>query len=315
MAAGCVYSNGTTSAAASDRKPSSQQAATSTDWKQRSYPLRLDRSEARKFLNFMEMLPTHKRVLILGSSPELRDGAFITDKRVYCIDDSLSRLESMRQNMKYGRYAVDEQLMECDITKMPEKENFDLILCDETLNRIPLHLWDSVMDQILDRLADSGYVVMKTLCCAPNGYFDEIECAEDIWTKWTESDLSGDAGYLMVHLMAYWSASREDEGESISWRKVMEQMDTTQRAMVGMDIECDSPFWCRTDEELRRMLEQKGFYLEDVHYGDDNADKFKFSPIYVLGKQSYRIGGDARKLVTGDDEMTMQNRLSNWGVW
>lgn len=268
----------------------------------------------------MEMLPTHKKVLILGSSPDLRDGAFITDKTVYCIDDSLSTLQSMQKHMKYGRYAVNEQLMECPISKFNEddrikNDKFDLILCDETLNRIPLHLWDSVMDQLLDRLKDTGYVVMRTLCRAPKGYFDAIESVEDIFTKWTASEYSGDTGYLMVHLMAYYSAMREGEEDPVSWREVMEQMDTTQRAMVGMDVECDLKVWCRTELELRDMLERKGFYLEDVCYGQDDADKFKFTPIYVLGKQSYRIGGDARKLVTGEDEMTMQNRLSNWGVW
>merc|ERR1712218_155190 len=53
----------------------------------------------------------------------------------------------------------------------------------------------------------------------------------------------------------------------------------------------DRIFYCKEEEEIKSMLGEKLFYFQQICYGDDDAQKYQFTPIYVLGKQSSRTGG------------------------
>merc|ERR1712125_153564 len=121
-------------------------------YNQLSHPAKADKSEIEKYLNFLEMLPRHQNILIIGASPELRDIAFLTDKNVTCCDASACKLQLMKKyHMKYGKYIGDnaEELIACNPLKMGQnekicKQKYDLILSvDMHLNMLPFEEWQS----------------------------------------------------------------------------------------------------------------------------------------------------------------------------
>ena len=308
------------------------------NWHKWTYPLRPDSSEIGKFLNFLEMLPTHKTALILGSTPELRDAAFINDKMVTCVDINSNTLRFLRNNMKYKNYVKNtEELIECDWLKMNQhnilsQKEFDLILSEESINMLPLEKWDKFLNEIYDRLSNDGYFILKVMCKPPDGYFDEVSI-DKIINDWCISEkYNDDCGYLFVHLLAYlyqYNDIQNGKENNINWKYVIQivQNEINKNTLKWtdkqknnffeifgnlQDKECtDFIFFCKTEEEMRKLLISKQFYFEDVCYGNDDFDKYKFTPIYVLGKESYRVGGKPRKLSTGSDEAKTASRMEN----
>eukprot|EP01084_Bolivina_argentea_P187504 322964_1 len=104
-----------------------------SNWKNWKYPMRPDKTEVGKFLNFLEMLPNSKNVLILGSTPELREVAFLTDKNVTCVDINNNTMITFGNNMTYKNY--NEKLIECNdillsinkyFNKMPKQQKMKI---------------------------------------------------------------------------------------------------------------------------------------------------------------------------------------------
>ena len=303
-----------------------------SNWRHWTYPLRPDKSEVEIFLNILEMLPSHKNILILGSTPELRDSAFITDKNVTCVDMNSSTMRMMRNNMKYRKYISDtnEALIECDWLEMDQHpilsdQQFDLILAEESINMLQFQDWITFLDQILSRLKDTGFFVIKAMIKPPSGYFNDVDSVDEIINSWMKSDYQHDFGYLFVHLLAYLN-EKKNENECINWKEVLESVAkadmngnikwSKQQRQAFLDrfgclMEDDFVFYCMTEESIREMMIERGFYFENVHYGQHDANKYKFTPIYVLGKQSWLIGGEARKLTTAEQELSTMNRLDH----
>merc|ERR1719474_840340 len=189
----------------------------SKDYDQLTYPLKPHRSEIRKFWNFMEMLHRHRRVLIIGSNPELRDIAFITDKEVTCCDIDSQSITTMRRFMKYRKYinAQSERqidwLMDAeDLTiGIGEDDKYDLILSiDGHLNALPLSEWDVFLDRICDRLKNNGFFILRATN-KPPGDWTELS-PEEIFSDWLHSKYRDDVGMLFIKLLLFCSHSRSD---------------------------------------------------------------------------------------------------------
>ena len=276
-----------------------------------THPAKPNKSEVGKFLNFLEMLPRHNRILIIGSSPELRDMAFMTSKNITCCDYSQYTLESMKKFMKYSKYIENEQLIECNPLQMSEhsilsKQKYDLILSvDMRLNMLPFEEWNTFLTQIADRLENDGFFMLKVMN-RPNDdfYFLSPTNAEQIVEDWMYSQHKHDVGHLFVNLLLWFYHHPQQNVEGINWKKVidfvMERCDKwewseQQKAdffeKFGCFQENDRIFYCKEEEEMKSMLGDKLFYFQQYCYGDDDAEKYKFTPIYVLGKQSSRTGG------------------------
>eukprot|EP01084_Bolivina_argentea_P257538 433925_1 len=230
--------------------------------------------------------------------------------------------------MTYKNY--NEKLIECNWLKMNENEilsnqKYDLILSEESINMLAFEHWDIFLDEISNRLTDNGYFIAKVMCKPPKGYFDQIK-GENIINDWLTSEYNNDIGYLFVHLLSYLYELKQDN-ECINWKEVIEFVEKKQSNIKWNEKQKKEffdtfsnlkdgnfIFYCKTEQELRDMLEKKNFYLEDVCYGLDDFDKFKFTPIYVLGKQSWRIGGQAKEWTTPEQELNTENRLASMGI-
>lgn len=81
-----------------------------SSWQHWIYPLRPHGSEIKTFQRVLEMFPSHKTVCILGSTPELRDAAFVANKKVTCVDINQHTLQTLKSRMKYGKDAEKSRI-------------------------------------------------------------------------------------------------------------------------------------------------------------------------------------------------------------
>eukprot|EP01084_Bolivina_argentea_P142583 250487_1 len=288
------------------------------------YPTKPDRSEMRKFLNFFEMLPTYSNVLIIGSNPELRDIAFINNKNITCCDYNKSKMELMRNNMKYNKYInnENEQLIECNLLNINEneilsKKKYDLIFCiDGHLNKLPFEKWDKFLLQIFDRLKFNGFFILKLMNKPNNEYFHKFTTPETIVDDWLFSEYKNDIGYLFMKLLMYLYANN-NENNSINWSDVIDlvnercdkykwEWSETQKTeffdKFGYFKDNNVTFYCNEEDITKELLVSDKFYMQQICYGDDDENKYEFTPIYVLGKQSSKIGGKPFVFGHGNNE-------------
>ena len=311
-----------------------------TSYNQCIYPLKPDGCEIRKFLNFLEMLYRHKKVLIIGSNPDLRDISFITDKQTTCIDTDKNKMEAMRDNMKYKKYvknANNEQLIECDVLNMDKNELFkdkkyDLILSIDTqLNRLPFDKWNDYLSQICNHLENDGFFVLKVMN-KPNIKQFEFQTPEDIVTTWIHSKYKNDVSYLFIHLLMYLYHIEEKEKyiniEQVlnfvkqrcdkyewEWNKKQKQEFFDKYDCIYNAVDDNdniNTLYCNEQDVTQWILSEDKFYFQDTVYGNDDCDKYKFTPIYVLGKQTSRVGGIPFIFGLGEEKPTDPTVKVRW---
>merc|ERR1719242_1029502 len=99
-----------------------------------------------------------------------------------------------------------------------------------------------------------------------------------------------DVGYLFVHLLLWFYHHDDQDGEGIHWKKVIDFVEKRCEKWnwsdeqkqdffekFGYFQQNDRVFYCKEEEEMKAMLTEKLFYLQQYLYGDDNAEKYKFT--------------------------------------
>ena len=250
----------------------------------------------------MEMLPRHKRILIIGSNPELRDVAFVTEKEVTLCEHDIETMDSMRQFMKYRKYINDEKQQSIDwLMDSDDDEQYDLILSiDGHLNTLPSSGWELFLDGIHHRLKNNGFFILKIMNKAPGDW--RVLNVEDIVTDWIYSVHRKDVGILFINLLLFcyhhqdgvlWNEVLklvEDRSADGGWKwSDGERLEFMEK--FGYLKESEQRLYCMEEEILREMLSEKRFYFQQICWGNDDRDRYKYTPIYVMGKQSSRTGG------------------------
>eukprot|EP00485_Elphidium_margaritaceum_P021007 CAMPEP_0202711004 /NCGR_PEP_ID=MMETSP1385-20130828/22884_1 /ASSEMBLY_ACC=CAM_ASM_000861 /TAXON_ID=933848 /ORGANISM="Elphidium margaritaceum" /LENGTH=350 /DNA_ID=CAMNT_0049370651 /DNA_START=29 /DNA_END=1081 /DNA_ORIENTATION=- len=291
-----------------------------------SYPFVPDRSEIRKFVGFLDMLPDHKKdILILGNEPKLRDDAFLRSKKVTCADTDVSKLRESRNEMRYKNLVSDdnEKLVECEALHMSEHpllrdQQYDMIFSfDLQLNRLPFTQWEQYFDEILAHLKDDGFFVLKMMH-KPLDHAFEDQTAERIVDDWQYSKHRNDVEYLFMELLMYLYHVNvtendtpyvrcsdvlklvEDRCVDREWDWTENQKETFLNAFKRLR-EHDLTLYCNEEDVVRSYLSNSKFYFQQVAYGNDNGSKYKYTPIFVLGKQTDRVGGQPRLFAFGDN--------------
>lgn len=299
------------------------------------YPSKPDRSEIRKFWNFLEMLPRHPRVLIIGSNPELRDIAFVTNKEVTLCGVESASIDSMRRFMKYRKYInpQNEKQIEWNTImnsesvsdrKVSNEDKYDMILSiDGHLNGLPFTEWDRFLDGICDRLENNGFFILKAINKPPGDW--TVLSPEDIVSDWLYSKHRDNIGMLFMNLLLFCSHHQDVNG--VAWSDVLDLAETRSAEMgwkwtekermeftekFGYLKESEKRLFCVEEQELRDMLSAERFYFQQICWGDDDSEKYKYTPIYVMGKQSSRTGGQPFVFGHGEPKPTDKSEKVWW---
>ena len=317
--------------AQSDAQPLGNDEWTLSHYSDWLYPLKASRAELNKVHSLLEMLPRHKRVLIIGASPELRDIAFASDKQVTCCDEGPWRCTQMTRFMKFKQLVLaghTERFLHLErLGDEDGEEQFDLIVSiDGHLNRVPREQRTAFARRICDRLKNDGFFILK-LATRPSAE-DVRGSAEQLVFDVAHSARRHDVGFLFQSLRLFLLAARgaEDEG-AMDWGDVVRFAE--RRSAEGawawsesVEREFFRRFGClketqfvvfESDEaESRAMLSKDMFYFQQVCYGGDDKAKYGHSPIYVLGKQSSRTGGDPFVFGHGEPKPKSDTSWTSW---
>ena len=131
------------------------------NWEIYAYPGRPSEGDIAILKKWLKKINA-KRVLVFGSTPELRDLLFELGCETYVIDLQMEMIEGMKQYMKHPN--DKENIINADWLDAPLQDDFfDAILGDLILVNIPLPKQPQLFKQIIRMLKKDGYFMPKIL--------------------------------------------------------------------------------------------------------------------------------------------------------
>ena len=105
------------------------------------------------------------RVLILGSTPEMRDIAHnIVGSEVTCVDIDMNMISAMGQLVKNHNKIKKEIWIKSNWVTVPLKEKYyDLILGEAVLGNVPRESWSTFLNHLKDLLRPGGYFISRVV--------------------------------------------------------------------------------------------------------------------------------------------------------
>ena len=119
------------------------------------------KSELKVYEKFVKPLKNKRgaRVLVLGSTPGLRDLCLKYKMRHLCVDHYKDNFYIAKTVLKYkGK----ENLLVSDWRKMKLKDKYDLVLGDIAFPMVPYRDWDKLFSSLQKSLKDDGLIVHRT---------------------------------------------------------------------------------------------------------------------------------------------------------
>src|SRR3989344_5386642 len=111
-------------------------------WKHAAHPARPCKEELQVFEKFIK---EHKKVLILGATPELRDLCHKYNLQVSLCDINPVMIKEMSKLIKHkGK----ERIYIGNWLKIPTDDTFDLILAEQSMNIVPIKDWDAFLKEV-----------------------------------------------------------------------------------------------------------------------------------------------------------------------
>ncbi len=147
-------------------------------------------------------------ILILGSTPELRDLASTSTLSVTIVDYSVDIYKALTTLMKTPN--SKERFIQKDWRLLDEGERFDLILAEASLNVLPRQDVSTFLGNVKNHLNKSGRFVSKTWVKAPSTYSIE-QLVSDYRRFWQDkmTFYSYSCGYL-------WQMSEDKGTETVA---------------------------------------------------------------------------------------------------
>lgn len=145
-------------------------------WQLHKSPSRPSRIDIKIYENFLRKLKNFKKVLILGSTPELRDLAHKYNKQVVIIDISLIMMQAMSELMRYKSKIEKEIWVKANWLDNILAENyFDIVIGDLVVENIPFKLQGKFCQKISSLLKREGYFIVREVFLSDkNLSFDQI---------------------------------------------------------------------------------------------------------------------------------------------
>lgn len=138
----------------------------SPGWKYIAEPFRPSREELRYYENFLNAAEDKKRILLLGSTPELRDllARHYDKSKIYVCDFSWKMLEEMTKELKYANQEK-EIWIKADWTDIALPQNFfDAVIGDLIFMQFPPDQTENFLKKISGLLIEGGVFIVRSRC-------------------------------------------------------------------------------------------------------------------------------------------------------
>ncbi|HLC67053.1 MAG TPA: methyltransferase domain-containing protein [Candidatus Nanoarchaeia archaeon] len=250
-------------------------------WKKVQFPARPSPEE---LIVFDSLMQGHRdeSLLILGSTPELRDIGFKNMLHVTCLDINPDMLEGMKQLMQHQN--ADEQLVKGNWLEMPfPNAVFDLIFAEQSIHIVPVHDFEKFLQQVKRVLAPEGIFVLKALVVGD----------EDVETILNKARAQHhDIFYLHDQLFNHIANYTDGKASYAAFQQYLSQF-LTQGKITKEEYDTFMTIYaplCKADlqifgmpQEAFETLLRKYFMIAETRYGKD-FDKHARHPLYVLRK-------------------------------
>lgn len=219
-------------------------------WQNCPSPIRPSPEDITLYRRFLEKKSEPRRILILGSTPELRDlAASMAGARVYVADFSSRMLQDMLRFTRNVR-ASEEIWLKCDWLDLPCSNGFfDVIMGDLALQQFPPGLETVFLEKIYSLLDDKGVFIGRFQ------FLDDrirLQSVEYIVETVIRRNLEKSRTAFLLHLYLLWRSA-----------------DPVSRALDRHDA-------LKTFENFLKQYAKKSDILKNVH------------EILVANKNSYR---------------------------
>ncbi len=256
-------------------------------WKYYTSPARPDVSEIEVIRPYVE---SGQRVLILGSTPELRDLCIECSAVVDVIDYSAKTYKALTALMHHARQSVNEHFIEAHWQELKVVEQYDVILGDHVLNVTPPDQWPTLLQNFSNALKITGLFITRTIVQSSASAFP----ISDIFARARECGALD--RYLSVTLHDLFDHGLTDHGPkcaSINLKAVFQRLQ--QAYAHGIVTETELAYYQTLGYDKMAVIGYmpKQNYLEGV-LGKHFVPKGKLSgdifykarnPIFVLGKK------------------------------
>jgi len=141
------------------------------------------------------------RVLIFGSTPELRDVAYEEKYEVTFIDLNLEMILAMTSIMKHKN--PNEIVVRGNWCDLPFQDHyFDAAMGDVVLSNVPGNLQDRFLKEIVRVLKNSGYFISKIEVVPKDFPFEDYEVVLNKFKK-VPADFYQDRSCMSIELLVY----------------------------------------------------------------------------------------------------------------
>ncbi len=249
-------------------------------WKRAIFPARPSSAELQLF-DFRLQGCQGQKMLIMGSTPELRDLGHKNKLQITCADLNPDMLHGMRKLMHSTE--LPEELVVCNWLKMPFQDNsFDVILSEQSLTVLPLEHWEQWLKEVARVLKPSGKAMIKVFMRL-NGKEEDVL---QIFKK-RNSDIS----YLKAKILS--SLLEKDVvpvSQSIEYATDLFKEDKITKQEYDSFLyhfeaigKGNLYLYCM-DKNKFEELANSYFNIIELVYGKD-LELHRQSPIYVFGKK------------------------------
>jgi len=253
------------------------------EWHKYQPPSRPSFSEVKIYENHIKSLPKGSSMLILGSTPEIRDLAAKYQMKVTICDWSEDVFEALKLLMMHKNQA--EFFSKQDWRQMSFDEKFDMVIGDCATTVVPYSDLEKVFDNIAEKLKHGGLAVQRIWVRHPDQKYSLGDIValfeknpENIhWYTWN----------LFPVLLHYYDTEKESlSGEELYQRmsKDFEEGQIPEKLLKLFSLVQNHK--TQNNVLLKERLEniiKKRFKILAVEYGNDN---FRMNaPIYVLRRK------------------------------
>jgi SAM-dependent methyltransferase len=262
------------------------------DWRWVIPPARPSLSELAVYDRLLGSYAPNSRILILGSTPELRDLAYFHQFHVTVVDYNKRTYNILKHEM---RHPSNERLIVQDWREMDLPRRYDIVIGDLVINMMPFDDLDRFFGNVLKGLKENGIFINRTWIRIPDVYASRKTSLDQI-LKEHSRDRSRLPYFfsLALPLIQYYY----DEGKNhINFQTLLEGLD--QAFAQGLiNKECLDAFrrpWHRylmpnwiPERGVLELKLKKYFNIIEVTSGQDFFKEF--CPIYALASRESAHG-------------------------